>query len=275
MTIEEPATRERLDTVDGQTLRDESGLDDMLARIAISKGIDPARLDDPTPVQDPRGNVLERDDLIEVLIKQGLSALSHYADGEFDFDRLPPMNKHVKAWAELHKKDPQEVCNLVLQGAVGCGKTSQCFCLLDDLVPWYARQARRFVWYYMTNRNLAAAVQPGSGRDPDALISKLMWADLLVLDDLGDYNTQDFGRAADATSRIIHHRAHHRLPTVYDTNLPYTRDERVEAAERENGIRIATLADTLDGRAISRLQSGWTVALPQVDYRAAQGKVFL
>jgi hypothetical protein len=125
----------------------------------------------------------------------------------------------------------------------------------------------------MTHRKFAAAVQPGSGRDPDALMHRLMTADLVAIADLGDFNTQDFGRGVDATSRLINHRAHHRLPTVYDTNLPFVRNEVVRQAEAEFGP-IAVLADTLDGRAISRLQSGWTVAMPEIDHRAAQGKVF-
>jgi hypothetical protein len=267
-------TRHQPVVVDGAVVDPEADVADVLAAALRRRGIDPARLDDPTPVLDPRGNVMDRDEAVAHFTEHGLRALAHYADGDFDFDRLPAMNEHVARWIEHHKRDPQEVSTLVLQGAVGCGKTSQCFCLLRHLVLWYAQQGRRFTWYYITHRNLAAAVQPSSGRDPDTMIQQLMHADLVVVDDLGDYNTQDFGRAADATSRIIHHRAHHRLPTVYDTNLPYIRDEAVRGAEEQAGQRIAVLADTLDGRAISRLASGWTVAMPQVDYRMLTGQVF-
>jgi DNA replication protein DnaC len=216
---------------------------------------------------------MDRDEAASWHTEHAMRALGVYADGEFDLDRLPSMLGPVIDWAAVQKRDPAEVATLVLQGVVGCGKTSQCFCLLRDLVLWHAQRGERYTWYFMTHRKFAAAMQPGSGRDPDALMHRLMTADLVVLDDLGDFNMQDFGRAADATSRLINHRTHHRLASVYDTNLPFVRDEGVRQAEREFG-QIAVLADTLDGRALSRLQSGWTVTMPEVDYRAAQGRVF-
>lgn len=261
--------------IDGHPVAATADLGDILTRKLRRTGIDPGliqrRLADPTPVLDPRGNVMDRAEAVEWHTEQALRALSHYADGEFDFDRLPPVNEHVAQWIREHKRDPKAAPILVLQGTTGCGKTSQCFCLLRDLVFWYAGRGERFAWYFITHRNLAAAVQPNSGRDPDALMHRLMTADLVVLDDLGDFRNEDFGRAADYTSRLINHRAHHRLATVYPTNSPFVRTEKIAAAEQIHG-RIAVLADTLDSRAISRLGSGWTVVMPEDDYRLRQGR---
>lgn len=264
-------------TVDGQIVGAGVDLSDMIARSLLRRGLDPElverELSRPEPVQDPRGNVMDRAEASAWHTEQALRALSHYADGEFDFDRLPEVNEYVKMWIEEHKKDPQAAPTLVLQGTTGCGKTSQCFCLLKELVLWYAERGERFAWYFITHRNFAAAVQPGSGRDPDALMHRLMTADLVVVDDLGDFNSQDWGKAADYTSRLINHRAHHRLPTVYDTNSPFTRTPEIQAAEQVHG-RIAVLADTLDSRALSRLGGGWTVVMPEVDYRMLAGRRF-
>jgi hypothetical protein len=257
----------------GQSTGAEVDLRAVVAERLARRGIDPARIDEVDDVLDPRGNVMDREEAAAWHTEHALRALGNFADGEFDPDRLPKINQYVKQWVESQKADPKEVATLVLQGSVGCGKTSQAFCLLRELVLWHAGQGDHYTWYFMTHRRLAAAVQPGSGRDPDALMHRLMTADLVVLDDLGDFNTQDFGRAADATARLINHRAHHRLATVYDTNLPFIRDDNVRALEAEYGP-IAVLGDTLDGRAISRLQSGWVIAMPEVDYRAMQGKVF-
>lgn len=264
-------------TVDGQAVGAGVDLGSMITRSLLRRGIDPQRLErelaDPRPVQDPRGNVMNRDEAAAWHTEQSLRALGHYADGEFDFDRLPQTNEYVKMWIEEHKKDPKIAPTLVLQGTVGCGKTSQCFCLLRELVLWYARQGRRFAWYFITHRNFAAAMCPGSGRDPDALMHRLMSADLVVLDDLGDFNNQDWGHTGNHTSRLINHRAHHRLPTVYPTNSPFKRTAEIKAAEMEHG-RIAVLADTLDDRAVSRLGGGWVVVMPEVDYRAQAGRRF-
>lgn len=245
----------------------------VVSQALARRNIDPARVEEIDDVLDLRGNVMDRDEAARWHTEHALRALGNYADGEFDLDQLPEINRHVARWVDIQKRNPREVATLVLQGVVGCGKTSQAFCLLRDLVLWHASRGDHYTWYFMTHRRFAAAVQPGSGRDPDALMHRLMTADLVVLDDLGDFNTQDFGRAADATSRLINHRAHHRLATVYDTNLPFVRDEGVREAEAEFGP-IAVLSDTLDGRALSRLQSGWTITMPEIDHRAAQGKVF-
>lgn len=244
---------------------------DPRVRALLRRGMDEARRG-AAQVQDPRGNLMNREEAAAWHTEQALRALGHYADGEFDFDRLPATHPGVAEWIQLHKQDPQELPTLLLQGTTGCGKTSQCFCLLRELVLWYAEQGRRFVWYFITHRNFAAAVQPGSGRDPEALMDRLLKADLVVLDDLGDFNNQDWGKAADYTSRLINHRAHYRLPTVYDTNSPFVRDQGILDEERTHG-RIAVLADTLDSRAISRLQGAGLVIMDEVDYRVRAGRV--
>jgi DNA replication protein DnaC len=265
-------------TFNGEIVDERADIDMLVAEALQRRGIDPARMAQlpPSPLSDPRGNVwADQDEAIAWHTEHALRALSVYADGEFDFDRLPPMYEYVARWAESQKRNPQEDPLLTLRGSVGCGKTSQLIVLLRDLVLHHTRTGRRDPWYFITHRNLAAAMQPGSGRDPDRLMHQLMHATgLVILDDIGDYNTQDFGKAADATSRLINHRVHHRLPTALSTNLPYERGPKIRAAEEEMGTRIAVLADTLDGRVISRLRGGWTVTMPEVDHRALQGRRF-
>lgn len=262
--------------VDGRPIVAGADLGDAVRQALRRRGIDPASVDLDKPVLDPRGNVWESaQEATEHFTEHALRVLGVFADGEFDFDRLPPINEHVANWCASQRRDPSEDPLLVLRGQVGCGKTSQLFNLLRELILWHAGRAERYVWYFITHRNLAAAVQPGSGRDPDRLINQLMTATgVVVIDDAGDYNTQDFGRGADVTSRIINHRAHHRLPTALSTNSPFTRTDKIRERERELGRPIAVLADSLDDRAISRLKSGWVITMPQVDHREAQGRRF-
>jgi DNA replication protein DnaC len=263
-------------TFDGEVVDEHADIRELMAAKLAARNIDPAVMDEPDDtILDPRGNVwYDRNEAVQHLTEHALRALTVYADGEFDFDRLPPTNEYVEMWAAAHRKDPSTDPLLMLRGTIGCGKTSQLIVLLRDLVLHYVELGRHFRWFFITHRNFAAAMQPGSGRDPDALMHRLMTADLVVLDDLGDFNTQDFGKGADATSRLINHRAHHRLPLVTSSNLPFVRGSKVLEAEERNGKRIAVLGDTLDDRAISRLKSGWTVTMPEIDHRASQGRRF-
>lgn len=260
---------ERLDVVDGQIVDD---LEATLMQALAKRNIDPDRLRDPSPVLDPRGNVMDRDEAVAWCTEQARRALQLVAAGEFDIDRLPPLHEFTAEWVAEQKRDRRAAPWLILFGSVGCGKTSQAITAVRDLALHHARRGQMYHWYFTTHRNFAAAVR-GGGVEAEAVVERYETADLLVLDDLGDYNTQDWGKAVDFTSRLINHRSHHRLPTIYTTNLLYRRDETVVAMEREIGTRIATLADTLDGRVISRLEAGWTAPLPEHDYRAAQGRI--
>lgn len=263
-------------TFDGQAIDPRADVRDLMVAKLEARGIDPAVMDVPDDeILDPRGNVwYDRDEAVQHLTEHALRALSVYADGEFDFDRLPDIYEYVALWAASQQENPQTDPLLMLRGTIGCGKTSQMIVLLRQLVLHYADLGRHFRWFFITHRNFAAAMQPRSGRDPEALMHRLMTADLVVLDDLGDYRTTDFDVAADATSRLINHRAHHRLPLATSSNLPFTRGEKILAAEEKLGRRIAVLADTIDDRAISRLKGGWVVTMPEIDYRAMQGKRF-
>lgn len=264
-------------TLDGVPVDERADPVAMMAARLARRGIDPAAVAQVPTLADPRGDIMSREEAAEFFTDHALRALGHYADGEFDFDRLPEINKHVAVWVDGLQPDTRtEVWQplLLLRGVVGCGKTSQLFCMLRRQVLRMAGAGRRYRWYFITHRNLAAAIQPNSGRDPDRLMHNLMTADLVVLDDLGDFNTQDWGKAADATSRLINHRAHHRLPLACTTNSPFSRGRAVREQEEQLGTRIAVLADALDDRAIGRLKGGWVIDMPQTDYRAAQGRQF-
>jgi hypothetical protein len=262
--------REKLDVVDGMVVTD---LQFAIASGLAKRGIDPSRaLDNPAPVLDPRGNVLG-EEATAWRLEEVQRRLATVLTGEFD--SLPPLHEFVAEWVTEQKKDPKSAPWLVLFGQIGCGKTSQALAAVKELALFHARRepSRSFGWHFITHRNYTAAVRQGREEDHELVISRYENAELLVLDDLGDYNTQDFGRAVEATARLINHRNHHRLPTIYTTNLLYKRDDAVVEMERQIGMKIATLTDTLDGRVISRLEEGWTAPLPEVDYRARKGRL--
>lgn len=261
-------------TLDGQVVDADADPGDLLTRAALRRGIDPAQLDPSLSPMDPRGNIIEGDEAVAFFTGNADKALHKVMNGVFAGDELPPMVGPVREWVAEHRRDPVSAPFLLLRGITGCGKTSQSIALLEELVHWYAGGGRRFTWQFITHREFSAAIQPGSGRDPDALMHRLKTADLVVLSDLGDVNNQDFGKTQDKTSILINHRYHHKLPTVIETNLPFVRNAAATAEEAETGQRISVLADYIDDRAISRLRSGWKVTLPAIDHRAAQGRSF-
>ena len=214
------------------------------------------------------------DEKVEWLIERGMEGLRQYAAGEFELDKLPPLHEFSAEWAEQQLKDPDVAPWLILVGPPGCGKTTQSFCIARHLVMEHAKKGERYDWRFVTHRNFAAKVQRGSDEDADEVLKRYAEIDgLLIFSDLGDFNAQDFGRAVDYTSRLVNHRYHYRLPTIYETNLFYSRDEGVLELERQLGAQIATLSDVLDGRVIDRLQAGWTAPLPEINYRRPQGRV--
>lgn len=245
-----------------------------LRKLAADRGTDVATLlEGPDPL-DPDGWNLPDPEKIALRLENADLALRNVGGAEYSPDRLPEINRHVERWVQLQLSDPQQVPFLVLQGTVGCGKTSQLFVGTGELARGYARRNQALDWQFTTHRNFAAEIRPGGDDDPEAALRKYMTARLTGLDDLGDYNTQDFGRAVDATVRLINHRYQHKLAMICTTNLPFRRSPEVVEAERVNGVHIATLADTLDGRVLSRLESGWQIVLPEVDHRMRAGQRF-
>ncbi len=256
--------------VDGQAAGD---LAAAVLRGARRRSVAPAGPDEPA---EPRYSqqTMTFDEKVAWLTERGLEGLRQAAVGEFGLDRLPPMHPFSAEWAAQQLRDPDVAPWLVLVGPVGCGKTSQSFCIARHLVLEHAKRGERYDWRFVTHRNFAAKVQRGSDEDADQVLKRYAEIQgLLIFSDLGDFNSQDFGRAVDYTSRLINHRYHHRLPTIYETNLLYNRDEYVEAMEQELGRPIATMDAVLDDRVIDRLQAGWTAPLPGINYRQQQGRV--
>jgi len=248
-------------------------LTSVVAAAIARRGIDPARVAGGAPVLDPRGNVMDYDELVAWRAEQVREALRHQADGQFDLARLPAMHDYVQQWVQAQKGEPGSAPTLLLRGTTGCGKTTQCFCALREMAMHHAATspAAPYAWYFVTHRNFAAQVRPGGGEDPEAVMERYMDAHLLCLDDLGDYHATDW--AVDCTARLVNYRDHHGLATIYSSNLPFTRGPKLIEAEQRLGQRIATLSDTLDGRVISRLKGGWIATLPEIDYRMGRGRV--
>jgi hypothetical protein len=217
---------------------------------------------------------MTRDEKVEWLTEQGLDALRRQATGEFDLDKLPPLHEFTAEWVQQQLADPGMAPWLVLVGPLGCGKTSQSFAAARHLVLEHARRGERYDWRFVTHRNFAAKVQRGSAEDADEVLQRYAHLNgLLIFSDLGDFNNQDFGRAVDYTSQLVNYRYHHRLPTIYETNLLYNHDEDVAALERELGRPVATMDAILDDRVIDRLKAGWTAPLPEINYRRSQGRM--
>lgn len=260
--------------IDGLPVTDDADLGALLLQGAARRGIDPQLLlFDPEPI-DPRGNIPTEQELVDFFTGHAEVALARIMAGMFAEDDLPELNEYVMRWVQDHKGPAPDAASLLLRGITGSGKTSQSILALRDLVLWHAHQGKHFTWRFITHRNFSAALQKNSGQDPETLMTQLMNADLLVFSDLGDVNNQDFGLTQTHTSRLINHRWHHKMPSIYETNLSFTRTEAVRKAEAETGQRIAVLADFIDDRAISRLRGGWTVTLPAIDHRVKQGRSF-
>lgn len=243
-----------------------------MTRAARRRGI-AAAPDEPQPERYSE-QTMTFDEKVAWLTEQGMQSLRAQATGEFDLDSLPPLHDFTGEWVQQQLVDPDIAPWLILVGPLGCGKTTQSFCAARYLVLDHARRGERYDWRFITHRNFAARVQRGSAEDAEEVLQRYAHlSGLLIFSDLGDFNSQDFGRAVDYTSRLVNHRYHHRLPTIYETNLLYNRDEYVVAMEEQLGRQIATMDTILDDRVIDRLKAGWTAPLPEINYRRAQGRV--
>jgi hypothetical protein len=233
----------------------------------------PAAVADP-PVHPYSEQTMTFEEKVNWLLERGIEGLRLQAVGEFDLDRLPPLHEFSAEWAQQQLADPDVAPWLVLLGPPGCGKTTQSLCIARHLVLEHARRGERYDYRFVTHRNFAAKVQRGSVEDAEEVLTRYAHhKGLLVFSDLGDFNSQDFGRAVDFTSRLVNHRYHQRMPTIYETNLLYDRDENIVEQERQLQRPIATMDQLLDDRVIDRLKAGWTAPLPEVNYRRPQGRV--
>lgn len=240
-----------------------------LKQVAARQGFDLDELAAKTPSPlDPAGWVL--DDPVGFRLDMVRKILRHEADGEFQPERLPPLNDRVARFIEMHRQDPEVNNALLLYGATGAGKTSQGIHVVIELATWAAQQNRTYRWRIVSHREFAAQTRAWHD-DPDGAIERYKDCDLLLFDDLGAYNATAF--AADCTYRLIDHRYRRKLATVYTTNMLFTRTESVAQREKEMGMTIPVLADSLDDRAISRLRATAKIDLGKIDHRAAMGTV--
>lgn len=251
-------------------MADEANL--TLEKVAAKLGVAPESLAaGPSPLH-PDGWVLgSRDETVALRLDMTEQSLHNVCTGTYALRRLPRPDAEVVRWVAAHKADPDEEPWLLLRGTTGCGKTSQSLLVTAELARHNARtNPLHYPWYFTTHRDLAAEMRPGGDLPPEAALKKYEDAALVVLDDLGDYQATDW--AVDCTVRLINHRYSKRLPTVYNTNLPFYRTEALAEQENRLGTRIATLSDTLDGRVLSRLSEAWTIDLPEIDHRQGRNR---
>ncbi len=153
----------------------------------------------------------------------------------------------VRATCEQYARDPRGW--LILEGAVGCGKTHLAYAVagacLGRGLPVFAHTVPALL------NLLRSGYESGQY---EQWFTELKNVALLVLDDLGAQRDTDW--AAEQLYELVNHRYAHRLPLVVTTNLDLERapmDERLRSRLLE-GARVA---------------GGWTrrVTLPAADFR--------
>lgn len=207
--------------------------------------------------------------------------LATYSGGEFSADRLPPLYPKVVPWLQQLKgdladrfEDPSAALTapwLYVYGRTGSGKSSLLFNLIIQLALFATAHNKNLTWRYVTQREFNAEMKPGGDVSPQQAIDGYKDVDLLGFDDLGAGYMTEY--AAECTDRLVDHRWMHRKITVFPSNLLLQRTTAMAQREREGQPRVQVLADLLDVRSISRLQSAWSLAMPEIDYRARSGKV--
>jgi hypothetical protein len=244
---------------------------EVLRGLAQRHGVDLAALaeteDKPfDPIAFRRGQVHQR--------------LKQYAAGVFHPDQLPQMNPLVGKWVERAKQDllgrfddpdvPMTAPWLYLYGRTGCGKSSQLFNVIIELALFATEHNKNLTWRYVSHPEFSAQMRPGGDIEPEEAIKGYKEVDLLAFDDFGAVNASPY--AIDCAHRLVDHRYHRGMLTVFPSNLMLERTEGMVKLEQEGGPRMVVLADVLDPRTVSRLKAAWKVALPEVDYRLGSGR---
>ncbi|MEU4347093.1 ATP-binding protein [Streptomyces sp. NPDC023838] len=137
--------------------------------------------------------------------------------------------------------------SLLLWGSTGAGKTHQAFGAIRALTA----AGCGVHWHATTAADLYADLRPRAGADPEHILRRIMRIPLLLLDDLGAAKPSEW--TEEITFRLINWRCQNRLPTIFTSNMPPVRTDRMPA-------RQAVLRDKVGDRVLSRL-SGMCTAV--------------
>ncbi|WP_043267161.1 ATP-binding protein [Streptomyces sp. CT34] len=137
--------------------------------------------------------------------------------------------------------------SLLLWGSTGAGKTHQAYGAIRALTA----AGCGVHWYAATAADLYADLRPRAGVDPEHLLRRVMRVPLLLLDDLGAAKPSEW--TEEITFRLVNWRCQNQLPTIFTSNMPPVRTDRMPAHQ-------AVLRDKVGDRVLSRL-SGMCTAV--------------
>ncbi|MFE7803740.1 ATP-binding protein [Streptomyces sp. NPDC057430] len=130
--------------------------------------------------------------------------------------------------------------SLLLWGGTGIGKTHEAYGAVRALTA----AGCGVEWHATTAADLYAEMRYRSGVDPEHMLRRIMRVPLLLLDDLGAAKTSEW--TEEITFRLVNWRCQNRMPTIFTTNLPPVRDDRMDK-------HLPVLRDKVGDRILSRL----------------------
>lgn len=134
----------------------------------------------------------------------------------FDWDRHPKLRPAKKIIVDWYNGLPNNSGALVLAGDVGCGKTH----LADAIADLYGRWRISYFEEIELVKKIQATYSD-KGQSEESIIRTLVRADLLILDDLGTYETKNMSWLSNLYNMIFNdYLTVKAKPLLITTNLP-------------------------------------------------------
>lgn len=185
----------------------------------------------------------------------------------FDWDRHPKLRPAKKVIVDWYNGLPDSGA-LVLAGDVGCGKTH----LADAIADLYGRW--RISFY--EEINLIKHIQDTYGskdKSEEKIFRDLFRPELLVLDDLGTYETTNLSFLSNVYNRIFNEfLTVKRKPILITTNIPmYIYNDKGEVVPGGMGMRIGTRSFSRLCEALGKLEQGRYIDLFRIEDMRIEG----